>query len=189
MQLERKLERDYPEDYLKRSIEMVPNLFYLPDGHVVDIDGVKFGGLGGNFSIKTWNNWDYWDEARNKRLRYGEKRRLNHFTRDRAEALRREEMDVLLFHDAPTHLDLVGSASFVPPADESTEKIYNQLGCPFLTELIEDIKPKHVYCGHWHQWRKKGFNINKHGIPETQVVVLNQTGVPPSHDCMEVIEL
>lgn len=189
MQLEKRLEQQHPEDYLTRTIEMVPNMFYLPDGHVVDWEGVKFGALGGNFSIRTWENWDYWDEARHKRLRYGEKRRLNHFTRDRAEALRREEMDVLLFHDAPTGLDLVGSSSFVPPADEATEKIYNQLGCPFLTELVEDIKPKMVFCGHWHQFRKKGFNINKHGNPETQVYVLNQTGVPPSHDCMEVVEL
>lgn len=189
MQLERKLEHEHPEDYLTRTIEMVPNMHYLPDGHVVDWEGVKFGALGGNFSIRTWENWDYWDEARHKRLRYGEKRRLNHFTRDRAEALRRQEMDVLLFHDAPTGLDLVGSSSLVPPDDEATEKIYKQLGCPFLTELVEDIQPKYVFCGHWHQYRKKGFNINKHGKPETQVVVLNQTGVPPAHDCMEVVEL
>ncbi len=52
-----------PEDYLTKAIELVPNLLYLPDGHVVDIDGVKFGGLGGCFSHKTFQNWDYWDPA------------------------------------------------------------------------------------------------------------------------------
>lgn len=182
MHLEKQLETIYPEDYLTRTIEMVPNMFYLPDGHVVDWNGVKFGGLGGNFSIKTWENWDYWDEARNKRLRYGEKRRLNHFTRDRAEALRREEMDVLLLHDAPTHMGLQGAAGLKLPEDEMTEKIYQQFGCPYLTELIEDIQPRYAFCGHWHQFRRKK-------LGDTQVTVLNQTGIPPAHDCMEVIEL
>lgn len=189
MQLERKLEHDHPEDYLTRTIEVVPNMFYLPDGHVVDIDGVKFGGLGGNFSIKTWENWDYWDEERHKRVRYGEKRRLNHFTRDRAEALRREKMDVLLFHDAPTHMDLQGAKGLVLPKDEMTEKIYHQFGSPQLLELIEDIKPKRVFCGHWHQYRKKGFNHDKFGHAQTTCIVLNKTDHPPTHDCMEVVEL
>lgn len=189
MGLERQLEQQHPEDYLTRAIEVVPGMFYLPDGHVVSRNGIKFGGLGGNFSIKTWENWDYWHEARHKPGRYGEKRRLNHFTRDRAEALRRETIDVLLFHDAPTRMGLVGSTTFTPPPDEATGIIYRQMGCPFLTELIEDIKPRYVFCGHWHQYRKEGFNRNKHGFPDTQVVVLNQTATPPSHDCMEVIEL
>jgi Icc-related predicted phosphoesterase len=205
MAAEKKLQADHPDDYLTRTIEMVPNMFYLPDGHVTEIDGVKFGALGGNYSYKTFDTWDYWDEARKKRLRYGEKRRLNHFTRDRWEALAREKMDVLLFHDAPQGMglttgrvlsvseDQVLSAEeerrFVLPEDEVTEEKYGQPGCPRLNELIELVKPKHVFCGHWHQYHKKPFNINKHGTAETWVTVLNQTGLPPEHDCMVVEEL
>ena len=182
MAMERQLEYKYPEDYLTKTIELVPNLFYLPDGHVVDIEGIKFGALGGNFSYKTWNNWDYWDAARNKRLRYGEKRRLNHFTRDRAEALRRQEMDILLFHDAPTDMQLVGATGIQLPTDEMTEKVYNQFGCPHLKELILDINPQYVFCGHWHQYRKAKFG-------KTTCTVLNATRIPPTADCMEVIEI
>jgi lariat debranching enzyme len=189
MGLEKKLMEDHPDDYTSRMIEVVPNMFYLPDGHVVDIDGVRFGGLGGNFSIRTFENWDYWDEARHKPQRYGEKRRLNHFTRDRWEALAREKMDVLLFHDAPTGMGLVGAKGLLFPKDEMTEEIYGQLGCPLLTDLIEIVKPQHVFCGHWHQYRREGFNKNKFGKFDTECVVLNQTAIPPKEDCMTVLEL
>ena len=205
MSREKQLQAEHPDDYLTRAIEMVPNMFYLPDGHVIEIDGVKFGALGGNFSSKTFVAWDYWDPHREKRVRYGEKRRLNHFTRDRWELLARSEMDVLLLHDAPTGMDLVTGRVlavsedqilspaqervFSLPEDEITKQIYGQAGCPALTELIEIVKPKYVYCGHWHQYRRKGFNINKHGHAETEVTVLNQTGLPPKHDCMVVTEL
>lgn len=205
MSREKQLQAEYPDDYLTRTIEMVPNMFYLPDGHVTEIDGVKFGALGGNFSWKTFELWDYWDKARTKRLRYGEKRRLNHFTRDRWELLARSEMDVLLLHDAPQGMNLVTGKVLVVsedqvltpdqervfflPEDEVTEQIYGQTGCPHLNELIEAIKPKFTFCGHWHQYRKEPFNINKHGTPETWVTVLNQTGLPPQPDCMAVEEL
>jgi len=182
MSLESQLEQQHPEDYLTRTIEMVPNMHYLPDGHIVDWNGVKFGALGGNFSIKTWENWDYWDQARHKKLRHGEKRRLNHFTRDRAEALRRKKVDVLLFHDAPTNMGLQGAVGIKLPVDEMTEKIYQQFGCPYLKELIEDLRPQYTFCGHWHQYRKQKFG-------DTTCIVLNQTGIPPQPDCMEVVEL
>jgi hypothetical protein len=205
MEKERLLQEEYPDDYLTRTIEMVPNMFYLPDGHVTEIDGVKFGALGGNYSYKTFDNWDYWDTAREKRMRYGEKRRLNHFTRDRWELLARSEMDVLLLHDAPQDMDLTTGKVlaisddqvlspeqervFTLPEDEITEAKYGQPGCPRLNELIETVKPKHVFCGHWHQYHKKPFNVNKHGTAETWVTVLNQTGMPPKEDCMVVEEL
>lgn len=179
---EQQLESNFPEDYLTRTIEMVPNLFYLPDGHTTEIDGVKFGGLGGNFSIRTWENWNYWDNARFQRIRYGQKRRLNHFTRDRAEILRHQKMDVLLFHDAPSDMGLVGFSGVQMPEDEMTDKTYGQWGCPFLKELMLDISPRYTITGHWHQYRKKRFG-------NTTCIVLNKTGIPPSHDCMEVIEL
>lgn len=189
MQRERKHQIDHPEDYLTLPIEMVPNMFYLPDGHIWNVNGVKFGALGGNFSIKTFENWNYWDEARHKKTRCGERRRLNHFTRDRWELLMRSEADVLLFHDAPMGMRLVGATGLLFPDDEMTEKIYGQLGCPKLNELIETVKPKRVFCGHWHQFRREGFNLNKFGKPETEVIVLNQTGIPPQEDCMMVVEL
>lgn len=182
MNHERRLMKEYPEDYLTRTVEVAPNMFYLPDGHVVDWEGVKFGGLGGNFSVKTWEKWNYWDEARNKRLRYGEKRRLNHFTRDRWEALARQKIDVLLFHDAPTGMELQGASGGQLPDDEMTEKVYNQFGCPFLRELVEIVQPHYTFCGHWHQYRRKK-------IGESTCIVLNKTDRYPEPDCMEVVEL
>jgi Icc-related predicted phosphoesterase len=168
---------------------MVPNLLYLPDGHVVDIDGVKFGGLGGNFSYKTFNTWGYWHEHRTLRSKRhgGEQRRLNHFTRDRWELLMRSQMDVLITHDAPSEIGVVGRASMKDklPEDEMTDKIYGRCGCPCITELIEQVEPKHFYCGHWHQFRKASLG-RRRDIPCT---VLNLTGNPPTEDCMEVVEI
>jgi len=183
---ERKHQKENPDDYMNRAIEMVPNIYYLPDGHVVDIEGVKFGGLGGNFSYKTFHTWNYWDEHRTLRSKRhgGEQRRLNHFTRDRWEMLSRRKMDVLLLHDAPSGIGVVGASSLKGkmPEDEMTSLIYGSCGSPQLLELIEAIAPKHVYCGHWHQFRKAKFG-------ETHTTVLNLTGNPPTEDCMEVIEL
>ncbi len=186
MSRERLHQEENPEDFFIKAIEMVPNMFYLPDGHVVEIDGVRFGGLGGNFSKKTFENWDYWDEARNKRVRYKEKRRLNHFTRDRWELLARSKMDVLLFHDAPQDMGLVGSGAVLNlPEDELTQKLYGSCGCPLLSELIDIVQPKVVYCGHWHQYRKRKFGKYDH----ITCTILNLTDDNPSEDCMEVVEL
>lgn len=182
MSHESALELRHPEDYLSRTIEMVPNIHYLPDGHITEVDGIRIGALGGCFSIKTFENWGYWDEARKKRVRYGEKRRLNHFTRDRWERLMREKFDVLLCHDAPTGMHLQGAKGLQLPADEMTEKIYNEFGCPYIRELVETVQPQHAFFGHWHQRRKEK-------IGSTQCLVLDKTDKRPSPHCMEVVDL
>jgi lariat debranching enzyme len=184
MQHEKQNQAQHPKDYLERAIQVVPNIFYLPDGHVVDIDGVKFGGLGGNFSEKTFKTWDYWHEHRKKVVRGGEKRRLNHFTRDRWELLIRSEMDVLLLHDAPTELGLLGNPSTRLPKDEQTGiDGSGRTGCPYLKELIDAVQPRYAFCGHWHQYRSQTFG-------RTKCTVLDLTAEQdPSPDCMTIVDL
>jgi hypothetical protein len=197
---ERRLQEEHPEDYFNRYVEVAPNIFYLPDGHVVSLEGTRIAGLGGAFSHKTWRNWDYWDPGRQEEtttkyketrpgigqqtVRYKEKRRLTHMTRDRWERLMGEQFDVLLTHDAPAGIGIVGSANAPIPDEEKTEKIYGEFGVPYLRELIETVQPRLVFSGHWHQLRKRQYGNSK-------ATVLGATGTSPvSHDtCMEVVEL
>lgn len=178
MAKERQLMEERPHDHLYHAIEMVPNMFYLPDGHIWNFEGIRFAGLGGNYSSKTWANWDYWHPHREIPQRYGEKRRLNHFTRDRWERLMREKFDVLLTHDAPTGCGLASNSSIQLPEDEMA----GGQGVPHLRELIDTVKPRYAFHGHWHQYRKNQFG-------ETTSIVLDKVTLTPNQYCMEIVEL
>lgn len=69
--------------------EIVPNLRYVPNGSVVEQNGIRFGVLGGNFSPR------YFYEVQPKL------QRRRHFTIGELEALKFTGFDVLLLHDGP----------------------------------------------------------------------------------------
>lgn len=162
----------YPEDYLTRAIEICPNMFYIPDGHIVELGGVKFAAWGGNFSSKTWNSGtEYWDPNLKGR-------RLNHMTRDVFERLVREQYDVLLTHDAPVGAGVVGAMNIKLPKDEMSGT-----GCAPIKELIDTVQPRYQINGHWHQFRKNQFG-------RTTAYVLDKVAPhEPEALCMEVLEL
>lgn len=128
--------------------EACPNFNYLPDGNTVNWQGLRIGGLGGNYSYKTWNNYQYHQRAG---------KRLCHFTRDRWETLNQTKVDVLLTHDAPSGLNLTGAADPSIPEDEQTGG-----GVPQLRELIQNVGCRVSFSGHWHQFRTAFIGLSKH---------------------------
>lgn len=162
----------YPEDYWSRTIEISPNFFYIPDGHVVDIGGVRFAAWGGNFAYLTWKNrMKYWDSRR-------QGRRLNHMTVDVYERLLEGGYEVLLTHDAPLGSGVVGAMGVELPEDEMTGG-----GCQPIRTLIDVVRPRFALSGHWHEYHKNVFGDTTH-------FVLDKTDPhKPDAYCMEVLDL
>jgi Icc-related predicted phosphoesterase len=161
----------YSLDYRSRTIQLCPNIYYVPDGHVVDIQGVRFAAWGGNFSSKTWNSKvGYWDLP--------DGRKLNHMTQDIYEHLLTEKFDVLLTHDAPIGSGVVGAMNIKLPKDEMSGA-----GCEPVLKLIDLNQPRYQFNGHWHQFRKNQFG-------RTTAYVLDKVAPhEPDALCMEVLEL
>jgi len=166
-------QKQYPDDYLTRAIEIHPNLHYIPDGHVVEVEGVKIASWGGCWSWKTFP-MEYWGNDRHMKhtnKKYGPipyAKRLEHMTRDRYERLMREDFDILMTHDAPTGCGVVGARD-VKHIDSETlsEDQPEGTGVKFIRELIETVQPRMHFCGHWHQ-----YHLNQ--IGETRSIVLDQ---------------
>ncbi len=184
------LEREKKGYCLSHPIKVVPNLFYVPDGCVFELDGLKIAGWGGCRGDKTWD-MDYWGHAR-----LNSPRRLNHMTRDVFERLRRKRFDVLVTHDAPTGVGLRGASdpgSLLLDAESLSEGSEGGKGMPYIRQLIEETRPRYHFSGHWHEFHKTliGGKFGDHiATGATTSFVLDKT-VPGTEDrrCMEIVEL
>lgn len=151
-----------PDDFHTKPIELCPNLFYVPDGYVIELDGVKFASWGGNFGKKVWErNIPYWPHEGNKEhARFRSGRYLNHMTQDIFETLMRADFDVLVTHDAPTGTSM--SVRSVPdsiPKDETSPQ--GREGVPAIRTLIEEKQPLYQINGHWHTYARSDFRKTK----------------------------
>lgn len=162
----------YPNDYWSRTIEIAPNFFYIPDGHVVEIGGARFAAWGGNFAYKTWEQrLGYWDPQRKDR-------RLNHMTVDVYERLLGSTAEVLLTHDAPIGSGVSGAMGIQLPKEEMTSG-----GCQPIRTLIDVMRPRYQCGGHWHEYRKNVFG-------DTIAFVLDKVDPnQPDARYMEVLEI
>lgn len=111
-------------------------LLYAPRGHRWDIAGVRFGALGGAYSIDReflheGESWFRGEEV---------------IPADVA-ALGTEPLDVLITHDAPAGIDVGGGASWVPEAIERECSIVRSL----IKDAVRNTGPRLVFSGHWHQ--------------------------------------
>ena len=147
---EKRLMQEYPKDYLNHSVQVCPNLHYLPDGHIITLNDVRIAGWGGCWGQNTWD-MEYWSAERAARNQNGYAKRLNHMTRDRFERLMRTQFDVLVTHDAPVGSGVQG----MPNVDESLidpESVSDHnpdgKGVPHIRELIETVRPKYHFNGH-----------------------------------------
>ncbi len=141
------LEREVGSYRLSHPIEVVPNLFYVPDGCIFELEGLRIAGWGGCWGAKTFP-MGYWS---NSRLQ--SPRRLNHMTRDVFERLIRQRFDVLVTHDGPTGIGLRGALhgeKSLPP-EELTTPSEGGGGVPYIRELIEASGCSHSFSGHWHE--------------------------------------
>ena len=130
---------DVLEPYNRREInnvawEIEQNLYYLPIGNYVDWEGLRIGGLGGNFAPSRYN-------LTRDKLDGGRRR---HYTINEVERLKRaKSVDILLTHEAPTPF-------YRNPYFTSGE----DMGKKEITELVKFLKPKYHFFGHHHVSRQ-----------------------------------
>lgn len=112
-------------------------LLYAPRGHRWSLGGVRFGALGGAYSIdrnRGTEGWDWFvDEVT---------------VPEDVEALGTETLDVLITHDAPAGID-VETMFDLPESSEREGNIVRAL----LRDAVRATEPKLVFSGHWHQRR------------------------------------
>lgn len=112
-------------------------ILYLPRGARFQYAGMTFGGLGGAYSVdRQWRTQgkDWWPE---EEVEKGDVARL-------AAA---GQLDVLLTHDVPMNFPgLQGQFELSPGELEQANRTRN-----LLQEAVDLLKPRHVFCGHWHQ--------------------------------------
>jgi hypothetical protein len=115
-------------------IEITPQCLYIPRGHRWTWQGVRFGALGGAFSI------DWRDRKPGKSWWPQETTRT-----DDIERLGTAHLDVLVTHDAPAGVPLAGFR--LPTEDEVRAEEVRRL----VREATEATEPKLVLHGDWHR--------------------------------------
>lgn len=132
------------------------NIKILPKGGRTTIDELHIGGLGGAFSIdQAWRREgkDWWPdeeptEEEAKRLLGG------------------GSIDILITHDVPAGVPVRSSLNLTPEMRKRAERTRT-----LLREVVDEVIPSHVFCGHWHQ--RLIHYLNHADGSETRVDVLN----------------
>ena len=116
------------------------NCWYAPRGHQWEWDGLRFGALGGAFSID-----------RDRRVKY-----VSWFPEevlseaDVEHALQFGEVDIMLTHDAPQEADLPAAYISMGYQNQFWEHPETELNREKLSRVARAWKPKMLFHGHWH---------------------------------------
>lgn len=121
-------------------IDIADRCWYLPRGHRWTWHGVRFGALGGAFSID-------WRSRRPGRSWWPEEVT----TAEDVETLGSGALDVLVAHDAPAGVPLQGLA--LPDVDQVRSDEVRAL----VASAVKATTPKLVLHGHWH--RRHSFDL------------------------------
>lgn len=111
--------------------QIIPNLYYVPNGEVLNIQGINVGFLGGNFSAK-WFDKPVPKYCQNQKIR-------GYIRKEEIEKLKqyKGKIDILITHEPSTCLNFSASKKY---------------GCEVLDDLIKEINPKYVFSGHIHKY-------------------------------------
>jgi predicted phosphodiesterase len=112
-------------------------LLYAPRGHRWELDGVRFGALGGAHSIdKQWRTegQTWWPQE--------------DVTAEDVKALGDEPLDVLITHEAPAGINVQSFLAGQLPAELDQESYNSRL---HVLDAVRATEPELVFCGHWHQ--------------------------------------
>lgn len=110
-------------------------LLYVPRGHRWSMGGLRFGGLGGAYSIDRFfghEGDDWWLEEE--------------VSQDDVVKLGSEPLDVLITHDVPQGTQVVSNA-LVSHKDE----LLSQASRLLISDAVRNTAPSQVFSGHWHQ--------------------------------------
>ena len=115
-------------------VRLTDHVAYIPRGARLRLGGVRFGFLGGAFSV-DWRDRttgiDWWPSE----------------TTDLSDVARLgdDDLDVLISHDAPTGLDLADRR--LPAEDQIRADEVRSL----IASAVEATRPQIVFHGHWHR--------------------------------------
>jgi len=113
-------------------------LLYAPRGHRWSLGGVRFGALGGAYSIDRYRGTEGWDWFLDEATVPADVARLG-----------TDPLDVLITHDIPAGIDVDMGFMQVPEAIERESYIVRSL----LRDAVRNTEPMLVFSGHWHQRR------------------------------------
>lgn len=136
-------------------------ILYLPRGARIHHAGLDIGALGGAYSIdQQWRSQgkDWWPE---EEVHPSDVERL----------IARGPIDVLLAHDAPICVAGLDSQFHIPDVTVQRANLSRQL----LQDALEALKPRQVFCGHWHQRRTFEFDHDELRA-STRIDVLDMNG-------------
>ena len=126
----------------KICAQPIPNLNYMKNGMVYDIDGVRFGAIGGNYSPTRFKL-----DKKHKKLQ-GVRRK--HFNYQDIENLKQiKNIDVIIAHECPLDVGLISKFD------------KKECGSKEIRELIEEIQPKYYFHGHYHRFNETKINKSK----------------------------
>jgi len=112
-------------DKYEEPTEIKKNLIYIPTGKVVEVNGIRIGAFGGNFSPISFG----------KRKKELSGKRRSHITIDDfKKATKMKDIDILLTHEAPLPFIIDGK----------------DVGILLITILLHTLKPKLHFFGHHH---------------------------------------
>jgi hypothetical protein len=120
--------------------ELSPNVRVAPRGHRWRWAGVRFGALGGAFSV-DWRlrkaGRDWWPD-------------LEEVQREDVEWLGDDPLDVLVTHDVPAGIPVGPGGLFQPYPLPEADVARAQVSRDLLLEAVRRTRPEAVFCGHWH---------------------------------------
>lgn len=116
-------------------------LLYAPRGHRWNLSGVRFGALGGAYSVdrhlrkqgRSWWLGEQTSEADVRRLGTG-------------------RLDVLITHEVPAGIDVVSEFSGGLPEFIEQEAYANRV---LVRDAVRNTDPRLVFAAHWHQRRSE----------------------------------
>lgn len=111
--------------------EVLPNLFYVSNGLVLEIQGLHIAFLGGNFSSK-WFNKSVPNKCQSQKiLGYLRQKEINEIKSHRG------NIDILITHEPSFGPQFRGDQKY---------------GCQAIHDLIENIQPTYAFSGHIHKY-------------------------------------
>lgn len=111
--------------------EILPNLFYVPNGNVKNINGIQVAFLGGNFSSK-WFERPTPKHCQNLKV-FG--------------YLRKNEVDEIIKYPGKIDILITHEPSLALQFNNN-----RKYGCEVIQNLIEAIQPSYAFSGHIHKY-------------------------------------
>jgi hypothetical protein len=140
---------DAVEQFVNGSVS-IPNLHYIPNGHAIEIDGLRIAGLGGTYAPRFYESpaasLPRVGPSRRHRGSAGDTKarddRRRHFVHEEVEACARlRGIDILLTHEAPRRFWV---------EDERRPGRGHDAGQTPINQVLAALKPRLHLFGHHH---------------------------------------